>query len=66
MKVELTYNTKKKNKPKPKTKSKNNTQDKMKQHGKKYSKKHITIMKKEMKNGATFAKAHKIASKMGN
>jgi hypothetical protein len=62
----MAYNIKpKKSKPKPKSKSKpKSTSAKMKQHSKTHSKKHINIMKKEMKNGKTFAAAHKIASKI--
>ncbi len=50
-----------------KKKSKGLTQkqkDKLKEHSKHHTSKHMTIMKKMMKGGATFTKAHNLAKKM--
>lgn len=38
--------------------------DKFKEHAKKHSTKHINIMKKMVKGGTSFSKAHKVATKM--
>ena len=41
-----------------------NQKDKLKEHSKHHSTKHMSIMKKMMKGGASFTKAHNAAKKM--
>ena len=41
-----------------------NQKDKLKEHSKKHSAKHMSAMKKMMKGGASFTKAHNAAKKM--
>ena len=71
----MPYNTgEKKAKAKPKKKQviKNgkrvgmtqNQRDKLKQHAKHHSAKHLASMRKDMKNGMSFTKAHNKAMKM--
>jgi predicted DNA-binding antitoxin AbrB/MazE fold protein len=71
----MPYHTKEKKgmvKPKKKVVIKNgkkmgmsqNQKDKLKEHSKTHSSKHMAIMKKMMKGGASFTKAHNAAKKM--
>jgi len=41
-----------------------NQKDKLKEHSKKHSAKHMSAMKKMMKGGASFTKAHNAAKKI--
>jgi len=41
-----------------------NQKDKLKEHAKHHTAKHMTIMKRMMKGGVSFTKAHNAASKM--
>ena len=46
------------------TKKKLTMNDKLKEHSKHHSKKHMTMMKKDIKGGMNFTKAHNKAKKM--
>tara|TARA_Y100000592_G_scaffold99048_1_gene173842 strand:- start:749 stop:964 length:216 start_codon:yes stop_codon:yes gene_type:complete len=41
-----------------------NQKDKLKEHSKHHSAKHMSIMRKMMKGGTSFSKAHTVAKKM--
>lgn len=56
--------TKKKTANKKPSKKKPNMNDKLKEHAKHHSAKHIRMMKKDIKAGMSFTKAHNKAKKM--
>ncbi len=67
--IQMPYHTKEKKTIKKKTKKGSNgltekQKEKLKEHKKHHTTKHITIMKRMMKKGTSFSKAHNIAKKM--